>query len=208
MSTPSDSTKEQDFWRWFLQNEPLLLHYSYTDDDREETLDLVHTALKNVDEDLSFEFGPPAPRREFIISAGGIKASFPTVLRLRQAQPPLERWDITYFRPRRDPISTIDMDDVTVNSCDMEFSILSRDADIGLEIFMPAYDDSDARYKQIGYLFLDQALGEFDVETKVTYLRFFAATEPLKFERIPFKELPERFDELYDHLNDLSGKPS
>lgn len=114
----------------------------------------------------------------------------------------------TYFQPRRNPISTIAMGDLTINSRNMEFSLLSRDTEIGLEVFIPSYDDADSRYKQIGYLFLDQALGEFDVETKVFYLQFFATGDPPKYDRVPFEELPERFDELYDRLNGLSGMPS
>jgi len=197
-----------EFWHWFLENEQRLLHHDHTDENREEIFDDVLAALHKVDENLSFEFGPQSPTREFIVSAGGIKDSFPAVLRLQAAQPALERWEVTYFRPRRDPISTIEIDDITIKSREMEFSLLSRDKEIGLEVFISGYDDEDGRYKQIGYLFLDEALGEFDVETKVFYLRFFATSEPLKYERMPFQELPERFDELYDRLNGLSSKPS
>jgi hypothetical protein len=208
MPSPSESSSEQIFWAWFLENEEMLLHQQHTDDSRERVLNQVQNALHKIDENLAFEFGPPESRREFIVSAGGMKSCFPAVLRLKQAQPSLDRWAITYFMPRRDPSSTFELGGLKINSRDMVFSLLSRDSDIGLEVFIPEYSDADPSYKQIGYLFLDQALGEFDVVTKVFYLRFFASAEPLKFDRIPFSELPERFDELYNRLNGLSGKPN
>jgi hypothetical protein len=208
MTKSPRSNKEQVFWQWFLQNEDMLLRHPHTDEDREDVLDLVQRALKKVDEHLAFEFGPPDIRREFIVSAGGIKSSFHAVLGLQQNQPSLEQWLVTYFQPRRHPICTIELDGVTINSRDIEFSILSRDNDIGLEVFIPGYRETDLRRKQIGYLFLDQALGEFDVATKIPYLRFFAPTDPVIFDRIPFEELPKKFDEVYDRLNALSGKPS
>ncbi len=101
----------------------------------------------------SLNSAPPQPKREFVVSAGGIKDSFPAVRRLQKAQPSLERWDVTYFRPRRGPISTIELDGLSISSYNMEYSLLSRDTDIGLEVFIPGYDDTDARYKKIGYLF-------------------------------------------------------
>jgi len=208
METPNNPTKEQGFWDWFLQNEGLLLPYKHTDENGEQVLDDVHKALLQVDENLAPEFGPPAAQRHFIISAGGIKESFPAVLRLQQAQPKLDRWNVTYFRPRGELGGTINLDGLSICSRELEYSILSRNTDIGIEIFIPGYDESDKRYKQIGYLFLDQALGEFDVETKIVYLKFFSSNELVKYDRMPFDELPEHFDELYNRLNGLSGKPS
>jgi hypothetical protein len=208
MVDASESSKEENFWNWFLENEQMLRLSAHTDADREQIFDQVQGALLMVDDNLAFEFGPPEPRREFIVSAGGIKESFPAVIRLQQAQPPLEQWAVTYFRPRREPISTITLDDLTLDSGNVEFSLLSKASDIGLEVFIPGYDDHDARYKQIGYLFLDQALGEYDVAAEVTYLRFFSATEPLKYDRLPFNELPQRFDHLFERLNGLLARPS
>jgi hypothetical protein len=62
--------------------------------------------------------------------------------------------------------------------------------------------------KKSATCFLDQALGEFDVESKISYLRFFSKDDPLKLNREHFSELPEHFDELYTRLSGLSGKPS
>jgi len=37
----------------------------------------------------------------------------------------------------------------------------------GIYLFLPGYVETDVTYKQIGYLLLDESLGEFDVETSV-----------------------------------------
>lgn len=40
---------------------------------------------------FAFEFGPQGPRREFVVTAAGIRDAFPAVARLVDAAPTLER---------------------------------------------------------------------------------------------------------------------
>jgi hypothetical protein len=50
---------------------------------------------------------------------------------------------------------------------DVFFSLLTKDSVIGLQLFIPGFSENDVTLKQIGYLMLDDALGEYDVETKI-----------------------------------------
>lgn len=202
-------TAEEHFWQWFLDNEEELFQHGHEDIAAREILfDRLHNELHKVDENLAFEFSGPQPIREFVITAEGARESFPHVLRLQRSAPALPRWELIAFRPRRDPLTTITIGDLEIRSHDCWFTLLAREKHIGLRLYMPGYTDKDSRYKTIGYLFLDEALGEFDVETKITLLKFHPSDTPADQARYPFEELPARFDKLYDRLNILSGRPS
>jgi hypothetical protein len=73
--------------------------------------------------ELTFEFGPIAEKREFVISAAGIKDAFPVVA-LARAAPPLARRHIIRFRPRRDPTYTIQVGDDGIDPKDVQFSLV------------------------------------------------------------------------------------
>jgi hypothetical protein len=89
---------QQEFWNWFNRHEEELFAFEA---DQERIFDQLATALQRVDRDLTFEFGPRAAIREFVISAGGIKRAFPSVSALALAAPTLDRWRVMAFRPRR-----------------------------------------------------------------------------------------------------------
>ena len=198
---------EEEFWEWFLENEEMLLAVDNDSAYREEVFDALHSRLLQMDENLTFELGPREPKRELILSAGGISESFPAVLRLKKAAPVLDRWELILFRPRRWPSGIIELGPHRVDSNEIYFTLLTREREIGIQLFIPGYNDNQ-EFKQIAYLFLDEALGEFDVETKVRFLKFLPTDEPEEFARSPFRELPATFDHLYMELNGLSGKPS
>jgi hypothetical protein len=42
---------------------------------------------------------------------------------------------------------------------------------VGILLFLPDYSSVDSRFGQIVYLFLDEALGEYDVEMKVGFIQ-------------------------------------
>src|ERR1035437_10708534 len=93
------------FWLWFIQHQAELLTF---EENQEAVFDQLAFQLQQVDLDLTFEFGPPGSRREFVISAGGIKRAFPAVVALANAAPDLVGWKITAFRPRRIPLNVVE----------------------------------------------------------------------------------------------------
>jgi hypothetical protein len=61
---------------------------------------------------------------------------------------------------------------------------------------------------QIGYLMLDEALGEYDVETRLGPVKTLSPDQPAEGDRYPLPALPPIFDKLIARLEERSGKPS
>ncbi len=108
---------EQQFWNWFKQHEDELFHFER---DQEPIFDRLAIALGEVDGDLTFEFRLRAERRpEFVISAAGLKRAFPSVARLYDARPQLDRFCVTAFRPRRPVVHDIEYADLRIAARDV-----------------------------------------------------------------------------------------
>ena len=138
--------------------------------------------------------------REFVISAGGIRKAFPPVSALVAAAPKLERWKITGFRPRRTPFNGVKIGLTQVNSEEVEYSLVTNGMKIGIQLFIPGLRDDVLAFKQIGYLLLDEALGEYDVEIKVGPIQMLPADASRTAERFPLSELPADFDQQASKL--------
>src|SRR4051812_17973670 len=188
----------QDFWNWFASNEESLFHF---EQNQGKAFGQLATALAKVDPDLTFEFGPQNDRREFVISAGGIKRAFPVVSALVSAAPKLPRWQIIGFRPRRGHTGVFEIGSTRVDTSDVEFSLLDNGRIAGLYLFIPGYEDNNTNLKQIGYLMLDDFLGEYDVEMKLGLIEMLPFESEPEMERYPLKELPGRFDRLVIQLD-------
>jgi hypothetical protein len=200
---------QTNFWNWFIQREQELFDLdSNRVAERERIFDELASELQKVDPDLSFEFGPEAPRREFVISASGIKRAFPAVVSLADAAPALSRWQVTGFRPRRWPLHVVQIGDKRVDPDDVEFSLRDNGKMVGIYLFIPDFQESDTALKQIGYLMLDFTLGEYDVETRLGLITMLAPQTRTEGDRYPLAELPVRFDELVAHLEGHSGRSS
>jgi hypothetical protein len=100
-------------------------------------------------------------RAEVLVGVAAVKA-------LAAAAPVLPYWNVIAFRPRRSAMMAISFSGRTVRPKDVEFSLLSNGRELWITLFFDGYRESErAIWGQIGYLLLDQALGEYDVETKV-----------------------------------------
>jgi hypothetical protein len=202
-------TAQDAFWEWFLQNERRLFEFDPLDEDtREKLFDEIADQLQAIDRDLTFEFGPPGSIREFVISAGGIKSVFPAVSALTASVPRLTRWRVTAFRPRRFPIMPLEINGKCVGPEDVHFTLVDNGKVAGIYLFIPSFIESDVDFKQIGYLLLDEALGEYDVETRLGLIKMFSPDEHTEGERHPLPELPALFDKLVARLERRSGAPS
>jgi len=83
-----------------------------------------------------------------------------------------------------------------IDADEVQFSLLQNEEKIGIYLYIPGYDDTQIVFRQIGYLFLDDALGEFDVEMKVGLIKMFPPEKETEFDRYPLVKLPEIFDRL------------
>ena len=200
MTTPlfAKDTKEQTFWKWFEKNQEDLFHF---EKDREAIFDRLTKALNKVHVDLTFEFSPVRKdgTREFVISAGGIKSAFPSVEALHAAAPKLSKWTILKYRPRRFPINDLEFAGRKVKATDVHYAIFKdqNPKKLGIMIFLDGYTEQEKAsvWGQIGYLFLDEALGEYDVETCVGAIVFFNRGSKYFQQAHPLSELPGHFDE-------------
>ena len=68
---------------------------------------------------------------------------------------------------------------------------------MNIAIFIPGYTETARQtYLSIAFLMLDQALGEYDVETRVGEIRVENVTQA-PADAAPLKDLPKRFDEMF-----------
>ncbi|HEY2857887.1 MAG TPA: hypothetical protein VGJ21_05685, partial [Terracidiphilus sp.] len=140
-------------------------------------------------------------QREFVISAGGLRNAFPAVTSLVAAAPVLERWRIVAFRPRRDTICSVQIGDTSIEPSEVEFSLLTKGEAIGIRLFIRGASETNSTVQQIGYLMLDEALGEYDVETRVGLIQMVPPDTPRTGPRHPLTELPLLFDQLVSQLS-------
>jgi hypothetical protein len=192
---------EKDFWDWFVRHEAKLFNFrGDQEDERENLFGELAAQLQKVHPELAFEFGPNEARRDFVISAGGIRAAFPSVASLVGAAPVLDRWRIIAFRPRRSPVNAVEFRGKRVNPKDVQFTLLSDGRMPGVRLFIPGYQETDSDMKAIGYLLLDESLGEYDVETQLGMIQMLSPETRTDERRYPFAELPKQFDELLASL--------
>ena len=190
----AEAAGEEAFWKWFAANEARLFSF---EQNQEAIFDELGERMKRVNEDLTFEFGPVGDgKREFVISAGGIKAAFPAVEALYGTAPPLNRWVWVKFRPRRLPLNDLEFGGKRARVDDVRY-LLAKDGDkIGVVLFFDGYTETQRNvYGQIGYLFLDEALGEYAVETQVGFIEFHSHESKYFSQSLPLRELPTHFDE-------------
>lgn len=208
-SRGNNMVAQKEFWKWFIQHEVELFSLDLNRKaEREQLFDELAGELQKVDPDIAFEFGPNQPRREFVISAGGIKRAFPAVVSLVDVAPPLDRWQVIAFRPRRTQFNVVDFRGKRVDSKDVQFSLLDNGKMAGINLFIPGFQEDDTDFKQIGYLLLDETLGEYDVEFKLGLIKMLPTDTQTDGERYPLVELPTLFDQLVSLLEGHSGRHS
>ena len=184
-------TPEQEFWDWFQKNEASLFNF---ENHQEQSFNRLAKELHAVNEHLTFEFGPKIDgRRDFVISADGIREAFTAVEALYAAAPELARWKFIKFRPRRSPCD-ISTGDITVKASGVRIHLERYANNVDLTLYIPEFrEEASNSFKTIVYLLLDEAIGEYDVETYVggiSVKHISAAPE----ETLSLNELPQVFD--------------
>lgn len=172
--------------------------------DQEEIFDILIHELSKVHPDLTFEFWPILKnnQREFVISAGWIKKAFPAVENLYNSSPKLEKWIITKFRPRRKPLhSEIRFADRAIKIEDISFNLYEDNGKVGIQFFIKDFNKDEYKiFAQVGYLYLDSALGEYDVETKVGFIEFLGVDSKYFSEAKTIENLSSDFDKFYENI--------
>lgn len=184
---------EREFWAWFVAPEAMLWDL---EDDLERAFHALLTAIERVDEDLALDVGRKRDgRRELILSAGGNLATFPTVIRLAEAAPPLERWTIRAFRPRRPLVGELVLGGVAVRVRDVRFAAEPSGDRLNVRIFIPGYRwTPQDEFVHAAAVLLETVLGEFDAETRIDSV-FVGPPQPRVHSR-PLTELAAVVDAL------------
>jgi signal peptidase I len=182
-------SKEPTFWQFFASEEEVLFGF---EKDQRRLFARLAQELQKVHPDLTFEFGPVTEgKRQFVISAGGIKKAFTAVESLYGARPELRRFDVIKFRPRRDVVSDINYRGMAIRAKDVYYHLYDYDKHpdkVAIRLFLPGYSNSkQAEFGQIGYLMLDEAIGEYFVVMCVDSIQlaghdssYFAGARPIQ----------------------------
>lgn len=186
----SAQSPEERFWTWFVKSEPALYAVQSAD---EPICDSLATELRRVRGALTFEFGPvDRGRREFVISADGIREAFPAVLALVKAAPRMPRWTIIPFRPARPDHFTLRLGNVSVDTKNVLFVAEAEGELTHLTLAIPGFrPTADKVYEQAAYLLLDTMLGEYAVETAVGAIDVIASEGRPPGAWRPLIELPQ-----------------
>lgn len=195
-SGSASASSESDFWRWFVKNESQLL---FAEGEDEEELDRLGAALAKVDKHLTFELGPVGQgKREFVISADGNRAGFPKVESLYAAAPSLPSWTLIKFRPRREPMD-VNYGGIYLKAADVSVLVASSGQKAGIVMIIPGYTEAKRNtYFGLAFLLLDQALGEYDVETRVGAIDIMAAAPEGAPQPYSLSDLPTLVDSFYE----------
>jgi len=190
-------TPESKFWNWFTKNQDMIFNF---EKDTETVFDKLSFQMNKVNPELTFEFGPikTSGKREFVISAGGIKSAFSSVESLFGAAPESEKWIFVKYRQRRSPLNDLEYGGISIAANDVHYQLYKDGDKLGIIIFLDGYDESQHNlYGHLGFLFLDEALGEYDIETKVGFIEFHNRESEQYDGALPLSELAGAFDEYY-----------
>ena len=158
-------------WAWFEVHDSAL-YAVHTG--AEPICDDLARRLQEINPDLTFEFGPPENgRREFVVSAGGIRDAFPAVIELANAAPLLKHWQVIKFRPPRPDVAKITVAGISLDAASVLFRAEPGGGRTDLTLAVPGYHDTaNHAFEQAGYLLLDGMLGEYGVETAIGGITF------------------------------------
>jgi hypothetical protein len=191
------SSPDENFWKWFTKNQEMLFEF---EKNQENIFNKLSAEMRKVHPDLTFEFGPvmESGKREFVISAGGIKDAFPAVVKLYDSSPNLTKWIFIKFRQRREPLHDINFGGKFIKASEVSFKIFKDQDKVGLILFLDGYNDNEKNiYANIGYLLLDETLGEYDIEMKVGFIEFHPKDSEYFEGSKPLNELAGYFDEYF-----------
>ncbi len=185
---------KKEFWRWLVSHRREIhgeLNHPAAPQSHHWSVNQLGRQLKAVVPGLVHEIGMADPSTiELIISADGIRDKFPSVIALVKEAPRLSGYKITAFRPRCGHGTTLEVAGRTISNEILTYKIISEDEELGIELFIDCQLDHEERCL-VGFLSLDQRLGEYDVATGLKWIEF-AVGRPT--EALPIARLAEDFD--------------
>ncbi|MCP4699573.1 MAG: hypothetical protein GY862_22400 [Gammaproteobacteria bacterium] len=187
----TDKTQEiAEFWRVLQKHEGELAAISTAD---HPVYDLILNQLHHINPGLYFEFLSELGTSELIITAEGKSSLFPLVNSIVASAPEIPGWSILPLKPKIGFPVTTTWESVTVTIADVVFDPLERkgSGDLGLRIFVPAFNPEDAEDIHNALLrALDHGLGEREFAESVQYTEVLPLPDnALAEDYIPLTEL-------------------
>lgn len=193
-----------EFWVWFANKGE-----SFRDPERihSSALDQMRDHLYKIQPGLTYELCVSNGRTtELVISADGDRNLFPKVFEVVDAAPNLVGWKITAFRQPGKIDGKIEMNGISLSPIDMWFATEPDGSRTGITLYIRGLTEENRKQiLSLAFVMLDNALGEFVVETAVGFIEF-AALPPspeaagLKpFEQIPIEVTPILRGEFRGH---------
>jgi hypothetical protein len=170
--------KEADFWNWFIKNQDPLYALTPNSENLEGLLTSLDDALSKFSPELEFELNLEADEKglkTFYISGAGVMASFPHVESLAALAPESDKWKFVKYKQRKEEIGEIQVGEGMTFSLDNIFYSLEEDepGKVGINLYFDNFRQNiEDLFGQVGFIYLDAILGEYDVATKVGQIQF------------------------------------
>lgn len=194
----AQKSQEEIFWNWFIKNNSIYFENATTLDPNSELANKLTAKLKSVHPELVWEIGQLDDKEnlELTISADGLKDVFPAVIRLTEAAPEIPNWKITSFRQRvsGDDLG-IQMADFSISYKDIYFHHVPENNLIGLELYIKDYTGGDLQQNAV-FILMDALLGEYDTETRISWIDWYDLKKKDTTNLLPFRELRNIVDQV------------
>ncbi len=191
---PSSVTaNDQDFWKWFLQNQSKIEALKNADD---PILAHLLEQLHKYNEHLFLELSTNAEEKELVITAEGDSEHFESVRNLIATAPKLKNWKFTAFRPPLGFALQTKYEGVEYDPAKLWFLPLENESNpsaVGIKIGIPSFDEKVHEHSTAAaWIILDTALGELVSALEIQYMETGALpADPAKEGYIELVELPD-----------------
>lgn len=162
------NTNIDSFWNWFMQNS------SSFNEKQPSWRKELSQHLKQIHPDLTFLIGrlQNHSKKDFIVSASGIKEAFPFVLDVVNAAPDIKEWKVIAFKPKMGIKNIVKYDGLEVDPKYLFFDYRLSEGLVNITLFIQELDPSDKRYVGAGFIILESIIGEYNVATKIGTINF------------------------------------
>jgi hypothetical protein len=167
--------KEKRFWKWFISNKTKIEEFMESDL-RDNTIYINLTKeLHKFDKRIYPEIAKNNENNYvLIITPDGIKAGMEPTNIIVASAPNIDNWKVKKYR------QASDKRDLNFNGLDFTYRDIkiwrqfeTEEELVHIALFINGYKEEDNRYKNLGFLYLDHILGEYNVLTRVGSIEFF-----------------------------------
>jgi hypothetical protein len=195
----------KNFWDCFSSKEEFFYSNLLRKETREATLSALNLEIAVIDDVLCFELGRVGEQVELVLSASGVKESFPIAKKVSQLMPELNLFTLTTLKQPLD-LSTFKycFKETTIFPSSVCYCLKENRRLFEVEMFFDGFDSSKKQiFIDASYAFLDAAIGELEVATSIGNVTV-AAKENSKLPSsslLPFSRFKSDFTDQLHLLN-------